>query len=70
MNSSPRHLFGSFAPLSPSLCPGARPALLHPPLWCVGVSGAIRFFWRAFGAKEGLMLEWVVAGGGLEAEIQ
>ena len=26
----------SFSPLSPSLCPGARPALLCQPLWCGG----------------------------------
>jgi hypothetical protein len=26
----------SCCPLSPSLCPGARPDLLRPPLWCGG----------------------------------
>ena len=45
MNSSPHPFFDSpAAPLSPSLCQGARPDLLHLPLWCGG--------WQAlFGAS-------------------
>ena len=44
------------APLSPSLCLGARPALLHPPSWCVG--------WQAL--LWSLVDAWVSGGPGVQ----